>query len=141
MNLNNGFRQITKGRDSGNIKADRSPKASIDPGNAFSINLPVISRTLVNQQVNVEYYVLEREAEAFEDVTISHRDCEFIEGTNKVRAVVKLSKVYSRIESVRIEWNPLVTLLGISDTTAHSLIIEALVTSNDFEEFRVFINS
>jgi len=164
ITLANGLRQITKGRATENIKKKShaahsgqiyagegayatsqttpSVKHKIDPDNAFSFNLPVNNRVVVNQ-VNIQYYVLEKCTDPNKDrITIKKRDCRFdTTDPNKFTVVVKLEKVYDRIESVHIVCEKLdkVRFLRVVSDTANSLELE-FDASGVFDEFTIQIN-
>ncbi|MCL2847536.1 MAG: hypothetical protein FWE13_02135 [Firmicutes bacterium] len=149
FNIADGFRQTTKGRCSGNIKINQNlDKILIDPSNAFSFNLPVISRTLVNQVV-VEYYVLEPQEENFETVTVNRRNCRFEldEKGNEAKtfiATLKLEKIYNRIGRVTIDTeinsrNP-VSIIKLLSVTANSLEIKFEDEYDNWDEIEIRIN-
>ena len=148
MSLGNGFTQVTKGRCVGK-KTENA--IMIDEDNAFRFSLPVKSRTIINQ-VNVSYIVLEEDDVPYEEVTINYRDCEFLvdtydknvvdeQGKYKFIAIVKLEKVYERVESIAIDRYSLhrASVNRIISATTNSLIIEFTELSK-FSEFKIIIN-
>ncbi|MCL2370232.1 MAG: hypothetical protein FWC80_03275 [Firmicutes bacterium] len=155
MSLGQGFEQTTTGRCIGDVKLaddeDGESKILIDADNAFSFSIPVESRTVVNQ-VNVKYYVLERERDNFEMATIKRRDCTFEldendEETDCFTATVKLDKVYSRISQIQVEsitsdGMPFVEIKEIVFVTASSIEIKFLSLIDEWnnDEFVIRIN-
>lgn len=143
----NGFRQTTKGRATERIKkktnvarggqvstsSDRHFKThKIKPSNAFSFNLPVNNRVIVNQ-VNIEYLILEKCTDPNNDrITIKKRDCLFDKtDPNKFTTTVKLEKVYDRIESIvasRLDLVP-IQFFKLLSATSTSLTLE-FITEN-----------
>ncbi|MCL2177312.1 MAG: hypothetical protein FWB72_05165, partial [Firmicutes bacterium] len=168
ITLANGLRQITKGRATENIKKKShaarsgqiyagegayatsqttpSVKHKIEPDNAFSFNLPVSNRVIVNQ-VNIEYFVLEKCTDPSNDrIIIKKRDCRFdTTDPNKFTTVVKLEKVYDRIESLRVIRVSLdepeqVRFIQVRSATAGALEVEFTLLTDELKDFEIQIN-
>ena len=82
-------------------------------------------------------------------MTVNRRDCEFFDRENHpnlFRAVVRLGRVYERIERVEVrvddeEFYGTINLHKIINVTANSITIEATMTRMDILKFEVRINS
>jgi len=155
------FSQTTKGRELATTVTDDSKNLAdsllkIDEDNAFGFNIPVKSRTVVNQ-VNVSYQVLEAAEEDGEVVTINRRDCKFGDDDDRFIAVVNLSKVYEKIEEITVaglgikeplpvekeedeEEEAPIKVVKVLEATASSLKIEFTTETSDFSKIEVKIN-
>jgi len=167
MVLSNGFRQTTKGRTTEDrLVSDRHilysgegyvgdafatnqteimAKALIDPDNAFSFNLPVNNRVIVNQ-VRVEYWVLV-ECNEPEAITVNKADCNvtpIVDQNNnttgyRIITTVVLEKVYDEIREIIVRQSDL-TFVKVIEATASSLVIELQSPAERFDEFVIQIN-
>ncbi|MCL2234369.1 MAG: hypothetical protein FWC02_01660 [Firmicutes bacterium] len=117
----------------------------ITPSNSFKYNLPVTSRTVVNQ-VNVEYSVLEADSEPGEIVRVNRRDWVSV-GDNRIAATVLLSKVYDEISGIEVSegWES-VQFYRVISATSNSLRVEFNIMPGEelrfdnLERFEVKIN-
>jgi len=165
-----GFRQVTKGRCKSrtpvgvqcNCQAGTQCNCpvKITPDNAFSYNIPVKSRTIVNK-VNVEYYVLVPDGGG-ETVTVNYKDCEVTEfsisnprpngtplnHTHSVVTTIQLEKVYEKIDNIYINRINMGEIVGIDEArfakvisaTASSLKISLSSRTRSFKEIEILIN-
>ena len=143
-----GFRQITKGRaiNETPTEQDMDGLIKIDPDNAFSFNMPVNNRTIVNRVI-VEYFRLVecRESDFGEEIEIDWDDC-MREG-NRVVATVELSKVhewFNRIEVMGAGFGS-IEFEKVINATANTLTLEFNLTeigvANEFAlNFNIIIN-
>jgi len=142
--LSNNFRQKTFGRV---VEANQTPiKANISPNNAFSYNIPVLSRTIVNQ-VNCEYYALVDATSdtADDDITIDMGDCEITGSGNSfvLVATVELKKVYRQISNIIIERGPGISFIEVRKVTANkiTLVFSATLAGRNLDDFVINIVS
>ena len=107
----------------------------ITTANAFSYSLPVKSRTVVNQ-VNAEFYFLERDSAPGETIRIKRQDWVDV-GSNRIAATVRLNKVYDEISRIGIgdEGNGVVNFFRVVSTTSNSLRIEFNVIAGREAQF------